>query len=77
MDSSDDQEIEGVAELVSPIRKNKRGKVSTYYNMKYNYYSKLLHTFFYKNFFYSFRLLVHVRGAICTRQIFRKILICQ
>lgn len=72
MDSSDDQEIEGVAELVSPIRKNKRGKVSTYYNMKYNYYSKLLHTFF-----YSFRLLVHVRGAICTRQIFRKILICQ
>lgn len=53
MDSSDDQEIEGVAKLVSPIKKNKRGKVSTYYNMKYNYYSKLLHTFFYKkNFFF-------------------------
>jgi len=52
MDSSDDQEIEGVAKLVSPITKNKRGKVSTYYNMKYNYYSKLLHTFFYKNFFF-------------------------
>jgi len=52
MDSSDDQEIEGVAKLVSPIAKNKRGKVSTYYNMKYNYYSKLLHTFFYKIFFF-------------------------
>lgn len=47
MDSSDDQEIEGVAQLVSPIKKNKRGKVRPInYNMKYNYYSKLLHTFF-------------------------------
>lgn len=52
MDSSDDQEIEGVAKLVSPITKNKRGKLSIYYNMKYNYYSKLLHTFFYKIFFF-------------------------
>lgn len=54
MDSSDDQEFEGVAQLVSPIKKNKRGQVSTYYNMKYNYYSKLLHTFFYLKFFFFF-----------------------
>jgi len=45
MDSSDDQEIEDVAELVSPIKKNKRGKVSIYYNMKYNNYSYYIHFF--------------------------------